>query len=426
MSLKSSDLEYCIKLRNKILERLHMTDEERELKEEEDLIRRLNNGQLKPMFNVTPEDYHNIVNSEEFYEYFFRDEIAKDELREKEKQEIEQKIKDLQENKDNQILEIVKTLQRQQTPQISTNKITFEELYSEFVQKKQADNDVSLESYQSYQATFNFTKNFFENQNLNELNYKNQDDLKIYLQNTESKGKLLSKVTLNNHIQTLSSFFHFGEDRELLEKNFLKNIKQFKEEKVEKDNFTDEQLLKILEIDKDKFYSYNKQRKPIFNYYNLFKICIYSGTRISEILKLKKENVKQDRFTIVDAKTENGNRTVPIHHILKKKDFTDLIDNLKVKYSNDKEEEEQINYHTKNANKILKKLDIDLKPKQTFHTLRATFIQKLINKDISKKALVQMLVGHSLADEDKLTLKTYAKKIDFELYQDLMQQFELK
>ncbi|NCD01306.1 hypothetical protein EOL94_04405 [bacterium] len=304
--------------------------------------------------------------------------------------------------------------------------MNFETLYNEFIEKKEADNDVGIESYQSYQATFNFVKDFFQDKNLNELNYKNQDDLKIYLQNTQSKRKLLSKVTLNNHIQTLSSFFKFGEDRELLDKNFLKNIKSFKEENIEKYNYTDEQLLKILSSDIHKFNAYTKQRELIHNYYNLFKICIYSGCRISEILKLKKENVENDRFHVKDAKTSNGNRTVPIHPILKKKDFIDIINNLHVKYSNEKEEKEIINYHTKNANKILKKLDISLLEKQTFHTLRGTFIQKLVNKDVSKKVLVQLMVGHSIPDEDKLTLQRYAKKIDFELYQDLMQQFELK
>ncbi len=354
----------------------------------------------------------------------------------KEKKELLIKTLDLaQENKtlkkDYQHEAAINQLSQKMDFLLKTNElkfINFETLYNEFLEKKKADNDIGIESYQSYQATFNFTKKFFENKNLNELNYKNQDDLKIYLQNTESesKGKLLSKVTLNNHIQTLSSFFHFGEDRELLDKNFLKNIKQFREEKVEKDNYSDEQLLKILSSDMYKFNAYNKQRKPIHNYYNLFKIAIYSGCRISEILKLKKENVETDRFIVKDAKTENGNRTVPIHSLLKKRDFTDLIDNLKVKYTNEKEEKEIINYHTKNANKILKRLGIKLKEKQTFHTIRGTFMEKLINKDITKKVLVQMMVGHSIPDEDKLTLKIYAKKIDFELYQELIEQFELK
>lgn len=326
-------------------------------------------------------------------------------------------------------LDSINLQQIPQTLQKTTTNLNFKTLYDEFVEKKKAENEVQIKSYNGYRSTFHFFQDFFQDKDLNTLNYKDQNALKSYMQVTKVKTRLLAKRSLNNHIQRLKSFFIFGENTELLNKNFLKNIKPFNTKNdttIIKENYSDEQLLKILTTDKNKFYSFNKQRKPTFNYHNLFKICIFSGTRISEILKLKKENVKADRFIIKDAKTSNGNRTIPIHFFLKKQDFIELIDNLNIVYKNEIEEEAVINYHTKNANKILKKLDIDLKEKQTFHTIRGTFMEKLINKDITKKVLVQMMVGHSIPEEDRLTLQTYVKKIDFELYKDLMGQFELK
>ena len=43
-------------------------------------------------------------------------------------------------------------------------------------------------------------------------------------------------------------------------------------------------------------------------------MLLYNGTRISEFLDLKKENVRLEEqyFDVIDSKTENGIRKVPI------------------------------------------------------------------------------------------------------------------
>ena len=52
---------------------------------------------------------------------------------------------------------------------------------------------------------------------------------------------------------------------------------------------------------------------------DLITIAAYSGARIEEICSLKKDwiNTTEQTFTIVDAKTEAGNRVVPIHSKIK-------------------------------------------------------------------------------------------------------------
>lgn len=49
-------------------------------------------------------------------------------------------------------------------------------------------------------------------------------------------------------------------------------------------------------------------------YYQIPLMLLYNGTRISEFLSLKKENVHLDEqyFDVIDSKTENGIRKVPI------------------------------------------------------------------------------------------------------------------
>lgn len=49
-------------------------------------------------------------------------------------------------------------------------------------------------------------------------------------------------------------------------------------------------------------------------YYQIILMLLYNGTRISEFLDLKKENVhlEEQYFDVIDSKTENGIRKVPI------------------------------------------------------------------------------------------------------------------
>ena len=49
-------------------------------------------------------------------------------------------------------------------------------------------------------------------------------------------------------------------------------------------------------------------------YYQIVLMLIYNSVRISELLDLKKENVhlEEQYFDVIDSKTENGIRKVPI------------------------------------------------------------------------------------------------------------------
>ena len=49
-------------------------------------------------------------------------------------------------------------------------------------------------------------------------------------------------------------------------------------------------------------------------YYRIILMLIYTGVRISELLNLKKENINSEEqyFDVIESKTENGIRKVPI------------------------------------------------------------------------------------------------------------------
>jgi integrase len=104
----------------------------------------------------------------------------------------------------------------------------------------------------------------------------------------------------------LNKFLNFAVDYKIISCNNAKAIESFKEDSFIKSNFTDNEIVNILN------YNY-----PI-NIKNLIFIAIYSGLRLSEIVNLTNSDIKKDSnniyyFDIKSSKTKSGIRKVPIH-----------------------------------------------------------------------------------------------------------------
>ena len=71
--------------------------------------------------------------------------------------------------------------------------------------------------------------------------------------------------------------------------------------KFDRNKFSKKELSKLWTLQKDK-------------YYQIVLMLLYNGTRISEFLNLKKEHVhlEEQYFEVIESKTENGIRKVPI------------------------------------------------------------------------------------------------------------------
>lgn len=333
-------------------------------------------------------------------------------------EKLDNGFKITQENENDELfLKIVEKFTNTETTQTPNNKtdyVNFETIYNEFLHNKKSLGKVSNDSYRSYQGTYNIFKDFFKNQNLNEL--KTEDKFKLY---DYLHSKKLQSKTYNNHLSYLKQFFKYSQNEKILKHNFILNLEMVKEEFKERENYTDKDLITFLNTDKDFFNVGN------FNYSYFFKIAIYTGMRISEIILLTDKEIHNDRIILNQGKTPNAKRTIPLHRELNREEIINVINHLNVKYMTEKEKDRIIKYHTKNANKIIKKYDF-IKPFQTFHTLRGTFAQKVLNKNIDKKFLIQLIIGHSLDEKDKLTIQTYAKNIDFEILDKIVQSFSIE
>lgn len=330
-------------------------------------------------------------------------------------EKLDNGFKITQENESDELfLKVIEKFTNTETTQTTNNKtdyVNFETIYNEFIHNKKSLDKVSLDSYRGYQATFHIFKDFFKDKNLNEL--KTEDKFKLY---DYLNSKKIQSKTFNNHLSYLKQFFKYSQNEKILKHNFILNLEMVKEEFKERVNYTDKDLITFLNTDKDFFNIGN------FNYSYFFKIAIYTGMRISEIILLTEKEIHNDRIILNQGKTPNAKRTIPLHKELNKEEILNVINHLNVKYKTEQEQEKITKYHTKNANKIIKKFDF-IKPFQSFHTLRGTFTQKVLNKNIDKKFLIQLIIGHSLDEKDKLTIQTYAKNIDFEILNKIVQSF---
>lgn len=178
---------------------------------------------------------------------------------------------------------------------VSATKITFAEVYNRWAEQK--FRGISQSNINGYKASYNACSSLcgkvFKEISLAEL----QHIIDTCGKNYPSLRKL--KVLLGQ-------LYEYAMKHDLCSKDHAQyiDIAQYKDRnpnKQARDKFTEEEIQKIWDVSEDK-------------YYQTILMLIYSGVRISELLNLKKENVHLDKqyFDVIESKTDNGIRKVPI------------------------------------------------------------------------------------------------------------------
>ena len=140
-------------------------------------------------------------------------------------------------------------------------------------------------------------------------------------------------------------------------------------------------------------------------YYQIVLMLIYNSVRISELLDLKKENVhlEEQYFDVIDSKTENGIRKVPIAN--KELEFykgwyNDGIDSDYLLHTDDGKHFLYRNYYDSYFKPLMKNLYIERTP----HCCRHTCISMLADARVDQTT-IKKIVGH--AGAMTLTEKVY-------------------
>ncbi len=276
--------------------------------------------------------------------------------------------------------------------------LNFINLEYKFVDAKRKVDKVSAATYRAYASTFKKLIEYFSKKEISNISIENYEDFRDFL----AKKHNLKNKTINNHITYTNKFLKFAVSRKLIKENNLEGIESLKEEDVDKENFTDEDIKNIFA------YEYEQNIK------DYFLIAAYSGMRSGEIHQLTNDDIIKEKdiyiFDVKDSKTKAGLRKVPIHQ-----DILERV--LKMNFP-------ILKNKTKDAaQKVLNRRlyqVIDKDSTKSFHTFRAKFIEKAVNAHPDKIAVVQEVVGHAKNEKDKLTIDTYAKGFKLALKVDIV------
>lgn len=159
--------------------------------------------------------------------------------------------------------------------------------------------------------------------------------------------------------------------------------------------------------DRNKFDKYELERiwaQQEDKYYQIVLMLIYSGVRISEMLDLLKSDVHLDEqfFDVIDSKTENGIRKVPIADKVLPffKAWYNDTDSKYLLHTENGEQFKYRNYYDSYFVPLMENLGFD----KTTHCCRHTCISMLAEAHV-EQTTIKKIVGHSGAMT--LTEKVY-------------------
>ncbi|MCK0512351.1 tyrosine-type recombinase/integrase [Aromatoleum buckelii] len=160
---------------------------------------------------------------------------------------------------------------------------------------------------------------------------------------------------------------------------------------------------------------------------DLILLGAYTGARIEELCSLKLADVGADYLRITDAKTEAGNRTVPIHSAL-----VETVERLKKTRKANPETGSDDGYllsgltfnkYGDRSNAIGKRFgrlkdELGYGEQQVFHSIRKTVVTMLENAGVSEN-LTADIVGH---DKPRITYGLYSGGASLEVMREAIER----
>lgn len=160
--------------------------------------------------------------------------------------------------------------------------------------------------------------------------------------------------------------------------------------------FSPEEVVSLAEYTKD---------KGDIDLHNFIMLAAYTGCRIEELGSLEIKDITEDAFTIKDAKTEAGNRVVPIHSKIKKL-VKSLIASSADGYLISGQGMNKYGCRSNAAGQRFGKLKkaLGYSDLHVFHSFRKTFTTLLENAGVSENVAAD-IVGH---EKPRITYGLYS------------------
>lgn len=255
-------------------------------------------------------------------------------------------------------------------------KLTFSDIYRRWSEEKfPTTSESNIKGYRAaYAVCEDITDIPFRNLRL--------DDLQNVIDHCGKNYPTLKKVRV-----LFNQLYAYAMKHEIVVKDYSEfvNIVKYKDRnpnKTKRDRFSEEEIDLLWEHQQDR-------------YYQTILMLLYNGVRVSELLDLKKENVhlKEQYFDVIDSKTENGIRKVPIaDKVLPFYDnwYHDCSHSEYIIHTPEGEHFTYHNYYNNIFKPLVHRLGIDRTP----HCCRHTTISMLADAHVDQTT-IKKIVGHS-------------------------------
>ena len=283
-------------------------------------------------------------------------------------------------------------------------------------------NSLGESSYNDYLYRLNHFKKYIQNAQVFTLKI-NQIDTKLVNNFLNQILKKTSPRNRNNTKRVLSALFSILEDQELIDRNFIKNIKNIKTKSERNKTYSLQKVTKIfkfLESEDSNLLFYIK-----FISYNFLRPIEACRIRVKDIDLENKQLTVKAKNKVVKIKI------IPqvLINELKQKDLSNLEHFLFTPNGPGEWTTSEVgkrNYFTKRYARIKKKLNIS--KDYTVYSFRHTFITKLYRELRLKHPLTEtldtlmLITGHATLK----ALREYLRDIDAELPEDYSKLLEIK
>jgi len=274
------------------------------------------------------------------------------------------------------------------------NDISNKRLTDGFLEFKKAKSNLKSSTIDYYEYAFNKFLKYSGNLKIKDVNENLVEQIKICMHEdiimADKKKKLISSNTVASYFLGIRVLFQFFEKKGYIDKNPIPKLQcKAKQILVIPDKELEMILSKLKYTDKKHLEDINKQ------HYKFVAILLMTGLRVSELVTLSFDDI-DFRENLIRVKNEKKDRIdfIPLYEDLRK--F--ILKEWKIR------EGKLFNYSSRNSLKFFERfIKREGYPNYTFHTLRKTYISKLINSGLSVYDVMTLARHKNI----KTTLKHY-------------------